>query len=73
MLCITNTLVFFADFFSYVLYPKLTCVRTVLGQLRYDENKKDIFQEELSNVLRRCLAPVALAIDAIHSPVPGRR
>ena len=64
-----------------MLYPKLKCVRTVLKEITYDVKeddrdkirKKEVFQEELKNVLRLCLAPIALAIDSLHNPIPGRR
>ena len=61
--------------FRYILYPRLPPLKDVLRAKKDDLRKlegKD-FSEEFIYVLRRCFAPVALGLDALHSPLHNKR
>lgn len=52
---------------SYAMYPKLVPAEVMLRSVDYRDER------ELSYALRLCFVPIALAIEALHTSIPGRR
>ncbi|XP_067947300.1 uncharacterized protein [Watersipora subatra] len=58
---------------GYIVFPQLTPLKEVLEDFRDAKLPKDIYLRELKKILRLCFAPVALALDALHTPQPSKR
>ena len=50
-------------------------LREVLEKLREDigSSEGEEMSEDINNVLRRCFAPVALGLDALHTQLSNKR
>ncbi|XP_067937097.1 uncharacterized protein [Watersipora subatra] len=58
---------------GYIVFPQLTPLKEVLKDFRDAKLPNNIYLRELKKILRLCFAPVALALDALHTPQPSKR
>ncbi|XP_067947284.1 uncharacterized protein [Watersipora subatra] len=58
---------------GYIVFPQLTPLKEVLEDFRNAKLHTEIYLRELKKILRLCFAPVALALDALHTPQPSKR
>ncbi|XP_067946335.1 uncharacterized protein [Watersipora subatra] len=58
---------------GYIMYPRLIPLEKVLLKCKIENTADEKAQKRLMEVLRRCFAPIALALDALHTPIPNQR